>query len=193
MLKPYVHFADHNAMGVILQAFDMFRLKSCIDFVPWTGEQDYLSVVKYSGCWSYVGKQGGLQKLSIGSGCDHISIVEHELLHALGIWNEQSRADRDDYVTIQWDNIRHGRWRNFQKNTLQESDSLNVPYDYSSVMHYGSTAFQTAPGLNTIITRDPIFMDFIGQRLDISRAGPLTAQPNVQLHFIVGLVGPMYL
>uniref|UniRef100_UPI00358F10D0 meprin A subunit beta-like isoform X2 n=1 Tax=Myxine glutinosa TaxID=7769 RepID=UPI00358F10D0 len=159
---------DHNAKGVIMQAFDMFRLKSCIDFVPRTDEPDYISLVKDSGCWSYVGKQSGRQKLSIGYRCDQVSIVEHELLHALGIWHEQSRPDRDDYVTIQWNNIQFGRGRNFQKNTLQESDSLNVPYDYLSVMHYGSSAFHKKTGLDTIITRNPMFMELIGQRLHIS-------------------------
>uniref|UniRef100_A0A8C4Q6M5 Metalloendopeptidase n=1 Tax=Eptatretus burgeri TaxID=7764 RepID=A0A8C4Q6M5_EPTBU len=146
----------------------MFRLKSCIDFVPWTGEQDYISVVKADGCWSSVGKQRGRQELSIGTGCDDIAIVEHELLHALGIWHEQSRTDRDNYVTIQWLNIEEGKEYNFKKNTLQESDSLNVPYDNLSLMHYSSKAFQKAPGLNTIIPKDPHFMDIIGQRLDIS-------------------------
>uniref|UniRef100_UPI00358EED6D meprin A subunit beta-like n=1 Tax=Myxine glutinosa TaxID=7769 RepID=UPI00358EED6D len=170
IIPYYLHNSlDLNAKGVIMQAFDMFRLKSCIDFVPWSGEPDYISVVKADGCWSYVGKQRGRQILSIGTGCDYISIVEHELLHTLGFWHEQSRTDRDDFVIIQWDNIEEGNQINFEKNTVQESDSLNIPYDYSSVMHYDSKAFQKATGLDTIITIDPLFMDIIGQRLDMSK------------------------
>lgn len=45
------------------------------------------------------------QDLSIGAGCDTKAIVEHEILHALGFYHEQSRSDRDDYVTIWWDEI----------------------------------------------------------------------------------------
>lgn len=50
----------------------------------------------------------GKQVLSIGAGCDRIATIEHEFLHALGFWHEQSRADRDDYVTIMWDRIQEG-------------------------------------------------------------------------------------
>lgn len=46
--------------------------------------------------------------MSIGERCDNKAIVEHELLHALGFYHEQSRADRDDYVKIWWDQIEEG-------------------------------------------------------------------------------------
>ncbi|XP_069906450.1 meprin A subunit beta isoform X4 [Oryctolagus cuniculus] len=167
---PYVleDSLDINAKGVILNAFERYRLKTCIDFKPWSGEANYISVIKGSGCWSYVGNRHvGRQELSIGANCDRIATVQHEFLHALGFWHEQSRSDRDDYVSIIWDRILSGREHNFNIYDDEVSDSLNVPYDYTSVMHYSKTAFQngTEP---TIVTRISDFEDVIGQRMDFS-------------------------
>ncbi|XP_075922805.1 meprin A subunit beta isoform X1 [Petromyzon marinus] len=160
---------DVNAKGVIMQAFEMYRLKTCIDFKPWAGEREYIQVIKGSGCWSYVGNlHYGKQELSIGANCDRLGTVEHEFLHALGFWHEQSRADRDDYVTIVWDQILNGREGNFDKYEDDVTDLQNVPYDYSSMMHYGASAFQKAEE-PTIVTRIPDFMQVIGQRSDFSK------------------------
>lgn len=72
--------------------------------------QNPLSFHVNASCWSLVGnRQMGLQELSIGANCDRIGTIQHEFLHALGFWHEQSRSDRDDYVTIVWDRIQSGQ------------------------------------------------------------------------------------
>lgn len=38
-----------NAKGVILQAFEEYRLRSCVDFKPYEGESSYISFFKESG------------------------------------------------------------------------------------------------------------------------------------------------
>ncbi|XP_054452036.1 meprin A subunit beta-like [Anoplopoma fimbria] len=157
-----------NAKGVILKAFEQYRLKTCIDFKPWNGEANYISIFKGGGCFSSVGnRQVGKQRLSIGSNCDRIATIEHEFLHALGFWHEQSRADRNDYVNIMWDRISEGKEHNFNTYDDTTSSSLGVPYDYGSMMHYSKNAFRngTEP---TIVTKIPAFSDVIGQRMEFS-------------------------
>jgi Astacin (Peptidase family M12A). len=112
----------------------------------------YIEIIKGGGCWSYVGRQPDRfgQELSLDDGCVYRDTVQHEFLHALGFEHEQSRPDRDDYVTILYDNIIPGREHNFDKSSYV--DSLGSPYDYKSVMHYHEYAF-TVNGEKTIDTR----------------------------------------
>uniref|UniRef100_A0A8C6WZE6 Metalloendopeptidase n=1 Tax=Neogobius melanostomus TaxID=47308 RepID=A0A8C6WZE6_9GOBI len=157
-----------NAKGVILKAFEQYHLKTCIDFKPWSGEENYISIFKGSGCFSSVGNRRiGKQRLSIGTNCDRIATIEHEFLHALGFWHEQSRADRDDYVQIMWDRISEGKEHNFNTYDDTTSSSLGVPYDYGSMMHYSKTAFKNGSE-PTIVTKIPAFSDVIGQRMEFS-------------------------
>ncbi|KAG8570947.1 hypothetical protein GDO81_011479 [Engystomops pustulosus] len=159
---------ETNAKAVILKAFERFRLKTCINFKPWSGEKNYISVFKDDGCYSYTGnRQTGKQQLSIGYGCDTVEIVQHEFLHALGFYHEQSRSDRDDYVTIFWENIQPGKERNFIAYNDVTTSFLNVPYDYTSVMHYSKTVFQNGSE-PTIITKNPQFSNLIGKHVDFS-------------------------
>ena len=61
-----------------------------------------------SGCWSYIGDgTGGVggQPINLGSGCVYKMVVEHEILHAMGIFHEQSRPDRDNFIIVHEENI----------------------------------------------------------------------------------------
>lgn len=91
-----------------------------------------MNVCVLSRCFSSVGNQHvGKQRLSIGKNCDRLGTVEHEFLHALGFWHEQSRADRDDYVNIMWDRIEPG-------NTECECfDTVIYTYSFCFTFFYG--------------------------------------------------------
>ena len=62
-------------------------------------------------CSSYIGRvrQTNGQELSIGTNCAVLSVIVHEVLHALGFIHEHTRQDRDDYVIINAINIQPGR------------------------------------------------------------------------------------
>ena len=62
----------------------------------------------------------------------------HELLHSLGMLHEQSRPDRDDYVTINFGNIKNELHSQFKKYGWNQVELKQVGYDLGSVMHYGS-------------------------------------------------------
>ncbi|XP_006035351.1 meprin A subunit alpha-like [Alligator sinensis] len=172
---PYIlaDSLDLNAKGVILQAFEMFRLKTCVDFKPYEGEKTYLKFEKLDGCWSYVGDLQTGQTVSIGDRCDYKYLVEHEVLHALGFYHEQSRTDRDDYVQIWWDQITEGYAYAFDKHNDSYLLDLNTPYDYESVLHYGPYSFNIHSNISSITTKIPKFNEIIGQRLDLSRIDSL--------------------
>uniref|UniRef100_A0A1I8BI64 Metalloendopeptidase n=1 Tax=Meloidogyne hapla TaxID=6305 RepID=A0A1I8BI64_MELHA len=119
---------------------------TCFRFVHYENERevvnkDYLQYFRGGGCWSQIGRVGGRQPISIGYGCESLGIVAHETLHALGLWHEQSRTDRDNHIRVNFDAVMPGTESNFEKRSSQTVDNMEQPYDLGSTMHYGSKAF----------------------------------------------------
>ena len=158
------YFYD-SEKATIEDAMETFHRNTCVRFVPYTGQADYLSIESKRGCWSSLGRNGGRQTVSLSVyGCVHHGIVQHELLHALGFQHEHTRSDRDDYVRINRESISPAAIINFQR---KNTNNLDTPYDYSSIMHYGKTAFSAPAGAETI-TPIPDSSVQIGQRVDMS-------------------------
>ncbi|KAM5227803.1 astacin-like metalloendopeptidase [Ctenodactylus gundi] len=156
---------DEPSRQVILEALAEFERFTCIRFVAYQGQRDFVSIMPMSGCFSGVGRSGGMQVVSLAPACLRRGrgIVLHELMHVLGFWHEHARADRDRYIRVNWNEIRPGFEINFVKS---QSSNMLVPYDYSSVMHYGRLAFSRR-GQPTII---PLWTPgvHIGQRWNLS-------------------------
>ena len=66
----------------------------------------------------------------------------HELLHTLGFVHEHTRPDRDDFISVNMDNIEPGKEKNFEKRLQDTSSDFfekgsinssdNTPYDVLS-------------------------------------------------------------
>jgi len=150
------------AMVVINAAMKEWSRKTCIRFKKRTTEADYVRFMMANGCWSYIGCQGGRQDISLDFGCFDMGTVAHEIAHALGFHHEQARPDRDNYVTINYGNIIPGFDNKFTRYHASTINSLGVPYDYGSVMHYGSH-YYSLNGQPTIVPNQSGVT--IGQRI----------------------------
>ena len=92
--------SEQNYLNDALAAFNT-RTGGCVKWIPRTSETNYVAITSANtGCWSYVGLLSrGRQELNLqpgNPGCllGTSGIAEHEMLHSLGTWHEQSRPDR---------------------------------------------------------------------------------------------------
>ncbi len=128
----------------ILGALRAWENVSALRFVERTTQNDYIEFFNGTGCWSYVGRQGGKQQISLqdnASGtCMGQGTIMHEVGHSVGLWHEQSRQDRDSFVTVDLCYCQAGKEHNFNK----EVSTAVGGYDYVSLMHYSSSAFRSS-------------------------------------------------
>uniref|UniRef100_A0A1B6GTE4 Metalloendopeptidase n=2 Tax=Cicadellinae TaxID=33370 RepID=A0A1B6GTE4_9HEMI len=168
------------------QAMRHWENFTCVKFVERIGPEHPNYIVfteRPCGCCSFVGKRGnGPQAISIGKNCDKFGIVVHELGHVVGFWHEHTRPDRDNHVEIVRTNIMAGQEYNFNKLTEDEVNSLGLPYDYDSIMHYARNTFSKGTYLDTIQPIDYMRGGYkrrpeIGQRIRLSEGD--IAQTNL--------------
>lgn len=154
ILSAMSHWAKGTKLKFIeLGETDLQKYPNHVSFVPSHSKTNS----------SYVGFQGGEQIIKISSVCKEMTVA-HEIGHALGLWHEQSRKDRDNYIQIIWDNIEPEHLFNFNQH-IKDGEDIG-DYDYNSVMHYSAYAF-SKNGERTII---PLLSNVeIGQRNMISK------------------------
>jgi len=101
--------------------------------------EGYITIVKSSSCAGFVGKSKFQpQRLFLGDDCIEPKDIKRLFLQSVGMWHEQSRSDRDDYIQVLSYNIEPGKESNFAK---RNTASLGNRYDYGSIMHFGANDF----------------------------------------------------
>uniref|UniRef100_A0A0N5BRM2 Zinc metalloproteinase n=1 Tax=Strongyloides papillosus TaxID=174720 RepID=A0A0N5BRM2_STREA len=153
-------------VDLVDKALKAMQNETCIRFekqakIP-SGEPG-LKFVKGNGCWSYVGRteENKFQDVSIGYGCTTFGTVQHETMHALGSTHEQSRADRDQYLTILTENMLPSLLYNYEQLNISNAITYNVKYDYGSEMQYPRDSF-SKNGKDTMMPKNDIFNKTLG-------------------------------
>lgn len=148
----------NEEVEIIIGAMQEYHDRTCVRFRPYnSNDTNWIEIRSdFGGCWSSVGMRDEGQVVNLNAPrCVRHGVVVHELMHAVGFFHQQSAANRDEHVKINWENIREGRETNFKKYNSSAVNDFNVTYDYESVMHYSAKAF-SKNGENTI---EPLVSD----------------------------------
>ena len=166
--EPIPDTFTNERKKTIRAAMDHWEKYTCLKFKEssWAMHRIYFEYHENQ-CNSMVGQQSNWynwvgvssrQRIRLADWCKLGSIV-HEIGHAIGWYHEQSRPDRDQYLTIDWSKI-PSNWKNNYREG-NNIDYFNVRYDYKSVMHYGSVLL----GKTVLLPKKDVI---IGQRVGLS-------------------------
>lgn len=191
---PYTIRSNVPNQGRVTDAINHIHANTAIRFVQRTNQTNYVEIISNGNeGWSSssIGMRGNRQfvKFSDRHGWQ---ILVHEFLHALGVYHEQSRSDRDNFVEIKWDNIKDGpppageinAIGNFQK---KSGATDYFDYDYGSIMHYPGTSFAKDFSKPTIVPKQSGVT--IGQRQKMSHGDRQTVAKMYERFFARGYAG----
>jgi hypothetical protein len=165
---PYLfakgHF-DAKEEYLMRRSMTEWERYTCLKFRPATStDKNSVRFQNGVGCNSQLGMVGGIQALNLQApGCRYKGLYLHEIGHAIGLVHEHQLPDRDNYISVLYHNVApHMRvW--FSKYASNDVNQMTVPYEYSSVMHYGITAFAYDGKAQTIKAHDKAKEESIGK------------------------------
>jgi len=103
-----------------------------VRFIPENGCASFVGRATFPGSKAYTGQPLYAENCTVGS-------IIHEIGHAVGLYHEHTRPDRDNFIDVALENVVAGREHNFD--IVFTNTQTYGAYDYGSIMHYGSRFF----------------------------------------------------
>jgi len=150
---PYIITSGSGNLTNLNAAISQFNSTfSNIQFVARTTQTDYVNFDfdpndNSAQCEAYVGRVGGEQQVGGSGGSFNpcpVATILHEMGHTVGLWHEQSRADRNTYLSVNYSNLIKGSISNFDQ--IFDNAQQSTLFDYASIMEYPDYAYSRNGG-----------------------------------------------
>jgi len=147
---PYVIESGSANLTNLNAAITQFnKTFSNIQFVARTTQTDFVNFFFDPGqpgtqCEAVVGRAGGEQQVGGQANCT-VATILHEMGHTVGLLHEQSRPDRNTYVTPNYSNFIKGSIANFNP-IVDGAQTFGTSFDDASIMEYPAFSFSRNGG-----------------------------------------------
>ncbi|MCX2584018.1 M12 family metallopeptidase [Pedobacter sp. MR22-3] len=148
----YYTINNPSKHSYIVDAINHWEANTLIRFVQRTNQNNYVDFAgtpEQGGGSSQLGMVGGRQEIKLDANAA-LSTVIHEIGHAVGLMHEQTRADRDQFINVNYNNI-SSSWRSqydiYSAHGIAGSE--NGTFDFNSIMLYRSYAPEVSLNGNT--------------------------------------------